>query len=113
MHFDTKCAHFVKLNNFVTNLSNDLHFTTFEVKTLLKTPVTAHQSFTFALFCQLIAQNFQKIGTKMDLQSIYDRGCVFSEPPCSSYHILPKPPLNLSKPNTFLRNAAEFQLKSD
>ena len=69
-------------------MSNDLHFTTFEVKTLLKTPVTAHQSLTFALFCQLIAQNFQKIGTKMDLQSIYDRGCVFSEPPCKQ---LPAP----------------------
>ena len=71
IHFECiliqKCAHFVKLNNFVTNLSNDLHFTTFEVKTLLKTPVTAHQSLTFALFCQLIAENFKKIGTKMDL----------------------------------------------
>ena len=43
---------FVKLNDFFTN------FTTFEVKTLPKTLVTAHQSLTFALFCQLIAETF-------------------------------------------------------
>ena len=47
-------ANFVKLNDFFTN------FTTFEVKTLLKTLVTAHQSLTFALFCQLIAESFIK-----------------------------------------------------
>ena len=54
-------ANFVKVNDFFTN------FTTFEVKTLLKTLVTAPQSLTFALFCQLIAENFKKIGTKMVL----------------------------------------------
>ena len=70
-HFEcnliAKDTHFVKLNYFFTNLSNGCHFTTFEVKKLLKTLVTAQKSLTFALFCQLIAENFKKIGKKMDL----------------------------------------------
>ena len=65
-----KDGHFVKLNDFFTSLSNGWHFTTFEVKKLLKTLVTAHQSLTFALFCQLIPENFKNIGTKIDLQCL-------------------------------------------
>ena len=65
---------------------------------MLKTTDSGHQSFTFVLFCWLLAENFKKSAEKNTYEVFMTGGSVFSEPPC----ILPEVP-----------SSPYFQLKSN
>ena len=63
-HFDSKKMPFLRLNNFLTNCCIDLHFCCFWSQKMPKTTDSGHQSFTFVLFCWLLAENFKKSAEK-------------------------------------------------
>ena len=50
---------------------------------MVKTTNSGHQSFTFVLFCWLLAENFKKSAEKNTYEVFMTGGSVFSEPPCT------------------------------
>ena len=49
---------------------------------MVKITDSGHQSFTFVLFCWLLAENFKKSAEKNTYEVFMTGGSVFSEPPC-------------------------------
>jgi hypothetical protein len=52
---------------------------------MVKTTNSGHQSFTFVLFCWLLAENFKKSAEKNTYEVFMTGGSVFSEPPCTGW----------------------------
>ena len=83
-HFDSKKMPFLKLNDFLTNCCIDWHFHCFWSQKIPKTTDSGHQSFTFVLFCWLLAENFKKSAEKETYEVLLTGGAVFSEAPCTT-----------------------------
>ena len=49
---------------------------------MVKTTDSGHQSFTFVLFCWLLAENFKKSADKKTYEVFMTGVSVFSDPPC-------------------------------